>query len=1171
MGELAARLWVSASPPFYRIGAFMDYKSALGINPQTGANEVGGETLFEYVNMRLSAAGLPVFGKEDDYPIVELAKPLLENYREFSKLSAEYYCPPDSRIMNYLENYLSDVCDPREPFPSLPHKTFVLDRFGTARTLSLPSDSDKHENPLVSSYRVRQGILNNPRSDRRTTAGVFHVAEGGLPVPADKKSVPKRVFKNLWARAFSAPDEMLELPFTSTQERKAKTWVSIYLRPTVCPKIPNGESEKTMEIRFFAPGALVCNLDFVESIFGNAGNPFLQKNDAAEYLDSWTGHTGCIVLAPHLTSLKKKELGLPNISEATERQKRDGMCWEDPDELYNDGKPFKITARGSEGVIVTLIADNYFGYSKKEIKTQISYSANLYGQCEEEHSGGALAFSSRDLGEDFYSTSYAPNNKSSFARLVEILADTIEVHPDGWARDKNYPDIIYVDEKAYYSLKTQTVTWQKDGVEKSIRLTPYTTYISPAGYKVEMSRPHESRRWRLVGTTEEGVYCHKPATVSGGGKSEMSKDISDAIIHGPSMIADFKRDIEFVSEIINKNYGNRYRDPNSPNNKGPLSRPILDSRRTMGSVVKLLTPSDEYSDEYNKWLSSIPFYIREFVLTVKRHYRPEWGKNWQDKFSVDTINGTGGNTLKYKNAPVLTSYLRIGFTEDGSWRTFSLRKDFAPSIKLQMEDDITTSVVVPESAVEYLPENLASRGASVKFTNNCEYRLFQRPDEAIVRGYDKRAEADMSQKGMFFSNYEPLDRRQVGEMAADVLRFDRFTPPMRKNLSDFLEETKPEYVVSSANPRLIDGKPSKNVRYLQNRDDIVNRRKYYISDIGSRLARGIAPGKEVPHPVNAVISGRRNNPASEGIRALAVHGPLHYLELPELFMEYIASMTGKSPSTVGAGLEGAMTKGPFNALCAVTDLNAALVSFALTRYDGWLSSAGYIGVKYRVDHDISLLIPEIWARMRPNELDVQNLIKVGMLERCKDFEYGGKKVLASRLGWRITEDFVIRYFGRIFSNPASIFTADMLRPELQDMDAFADGMDNMVGAHRRAAEMYFEDGSIEGACPPLKALLYIMRDGSYEGKTLDDPSLRQMFTRESILKSEWYAERLMNRQQIEINLLQSAIRRLSSSENKDAATAAKIAELQAKLKTVKGINYLKSIYGTLGADSIFGG
>ena len=1148
----------------------MDCKSALGINPRTGDNEVGGKALFEYVNMRLSAAGLPVFGDEDDYPIVELAKPLLENYREFSMRSSENYCPADGRIMDFMREYLSDVCDPREAFPSIPHKTFVLDRFGTARMLSLPPDCDRHESPFVSSYRVRQGVLNNPRSDRRTTAGVFHVAEGGLPVPADKKSVPKAVFKNLWARAFDAPDELLELPFTSTQKRKGKAWVSLYLRPTVCPAVPNGEGEKTMEIRFFAPGSLVCNLDFVESIFGNAGNPFLRKNDAAMGFESWTGHTGCIVLAPHLASLTKKELGLPNAADATDRQKRDGMCWTDEGELYNDGKPFKITARDARGVIVTIIADNYFGYSKKEIKTQISYSANLYGQCEEEHSGGALAFSSRDLGEDFYSTSYAPNNKSSFARLVEILGDEIEVHPDGWARDKNYPDIIYVDEKAYYSLKTQTITWQKDGEEKSIRLVPYTTYISPAGYKVEMQRPHESRRWRLVGTTEEGVYCHKPATVSGGGKSEISKDISDAIIHGPSMIADFKRDIELVAEIINKNYGNRYRDPDSPNNKGPLSRPILDPRRTMGSVVKLLTPSDEYSDEYNEWLASIPFYIREFVLTVKRHYRPEWGGRWQDKFSVDTINGTGGNTLKYKNAPVLTSYLRIGFTEDGSWRTFSLRKDFAPSKKLQMEDDITTSVVVPESSVEFLPENLAGRYASVKFTNNCEFRLFQRPDEAVVRGYDKRAESDMSQNGMFISNYEPLDRAQVREMADDVLRFDKFTAPMRRNLEDFLSESKPEYVVSSANPRLIDGKPSKNVRYLQNRDDIVNRRKYYISDTGSRLARGISPDRAVPHPVGAVISGRRNNPASDGIRALAVHGPLHYLELPELFMEYIASMTGKSPSTVGAGLEGAMTKGPFNALCAVTDLNAAIVSFALTRYDGWLSSAGYLGVKYRVDHDISLLIPEIWARMRSYELDVKNLIKQGMLERCKDFEHAGKKVLASRLGWRITEDFVIRYFGRIFSNPASIFTADMLRPELQDMDAFADGMDNMVGAHRRAAETYFEDGSIEGACPPLKALLYIMRDGSYEGRTLDDPDLRAMFTRESILKSEWYAERLITRQQIELASLQNTIRGLSAQEPKTEDAAAKISELQSRLKTVKGINYLKSLAGTIGADPFIG-
>ncbi len=1142
----------------------MDYKSSLGINPDNGENIVPDKAHFEYVNMRLAASGNPVFGSEKDYPVLELAGPLIENYREFVTNSNLVNCGADERIVKFLKGYLDDVLSDGEAFTYLPQKTFVLDRFGTARVLSLPPDSDSYRNPYVYSYRVKQGVLHNPKNDRRTTAGVFHIAEGALPVPSDKKAVPKAVFKNLWKLAFDAPEDMLELPFTATQEKKVRTWLSLYLRPTVRPEVPNTSAEESMEIRFFAPGGLVSNLDFVESIFGNAGNPYLQKNDAAFDYTSWTGHTGCVVLAPHLTKLTKKELGLPHFDQATDRQKRDGMCWKDEAELYNDGQAFKITARESSGVIVTIIADNYFGYSKKEVKTQISYSANLLGQCEEEHSGGSLAFASRDLGEDFYSTSYAPNNASSFARLTEVLGDSIEVFEDGWARDKKYPDIIYVDEKSYFSLKTQTISWQKDGVEKSIKLMPSRTYISPAGYKIQMQRPRLGRRWRLVGTVEEGVYCHKPATVSGGGKSEISKDITDSIIHGPSMIADFKKDMELVAEIINKNYGSRNKDASQ--NKGADSRKILDSRRTMGSVVKLLTPSEDFTDEYNAWLATIPFHIREFVLTVKRHYRPEWGENWQDKFSVDTINGAGGNILKYKNAEVLTSYLRVGFTEDGSWRTFSLRKDFAPSIKLQMQDDITSSVVLPVSSVEYLPHYFDGMNTSVKFTANCEYRMFQRPDEAIVRGYDKRAEADMSKKAMFISNYEPLTRAQVQEMTEDILRFDTFTAPMKENLEEFLQEKTPEYVVSSSNPRIVNGKAGKNVRYLQNRDDIVNQRKYYLAEVGARLARSIPLEKKVPHPVMAVISGRRNNPAGEGIRPLAVHGPLHYLELPELFMEYIASMTGKSPSTVGAGLEGAMTKAPFNALCAITDLNNALVSFALTSYDGWLSSAGYLGPKYRIDHDISLLIPELWSRMSAEEISPENLIKQGMLERCEDFEHNGKKVLASRLGWRITEEFVTRYFARIFSSPASLFTPDMLRPELQDLDVFADGMDNMTGAHKRAAEAYFYDGSIEGACPPLKALLHIMRDGNYQGKTLSDPSIREMFTRESILASDWYAERLMTRQQIEMKALAGILQSLQESENKSEELTARIAELKAKLKSVKGINYLKSLVGTIGAD-----
>jgi len=77
--------------------------------------------------------------------------------------------------------------------------------------------------------------------------------------------------------------------------------------------------------------------------------------------------------------LRKKDLGLPHVSEASERQRAQNMCWAEPDELYNDGKPFKLTARDLDGVVVTIITDNYFGYCKKEMKTHISFSAYLFG------------------------------------------------------------------------------------------------------------------------------------------------------------------------------------------------------------------------------------------------------------------------------------------------------------------------------------------------------------------------------------------------------------------------------------------------------------------------------------------------------------------------------------------------------------------------------------------------------------------------------------------------------------------------------------------------------------------------------------------------------------------------------------------------------------------------
>ena len=78
--------------------------------------------------------------------------------------------------------------------------------------LSLPPDRDEFVSDIMRSYRVQQGVLHNPANDRRTTLGVFHVAEGGLSIPDDKLAVPKAVFARLLEQALKPPQELLPIP-----------------------------------------------------------------------------------------------------------------------------------------------------------------------------------------------------------------------------------------------------------------------------------------------------------------------------------------------------------------------------------------------------------------------------------------------------------------------------------------------------------------------------------------------------------------------------------------------------------------------------------------------------------------------------------------------------------------------------------------------------------------------------------------------------------------------------------------------------------------------------------------------------------------------------------------------------------------------------------------------
>jgi len=211
--------------------------------------------------------------------------------------------------------------------------------------------------------------------------------------------------------------------------------------------------------------------------------------------------------------------------------------------------------------------------------------------------------------------------------------------------------------------------------------------------------------------------------------------------------------------------------------------------------------------------------------------------------------------------------------------------------------------------------------------------------------------------------------------------------------------------------------------------------------------------------------------------------------------------------------------------------------------------------------------------MSPDERDPDSLIRERLLEPISDLIYKGETIPASRLGYRITDRFIKRYFGRIFDNPDKVFDRSILQPETQDPDSFADGVKYILEAQQRSARQYFDDGSIEKACPPLKILLTIMAYGNFEGKTERDPGIRALFTRESLLASDWYHERLVTKQLRDIQLWERHQAYLDSYLQERPNAELVVGDILDRQQMVTHVlerlrkpEYLQELVGTLGAE-----
>ena len=277
------------------------------------------------IALKLAAMGFRVPEGAGDVELLDLGRDLFARYREQSRLLSDHLCPADRRIQAFLDSLFVGLSLPNAV--RLPGATFLLDRYGIARELSLPDQKDEWHNEVISSYRLDNGVLHNPAErpaddarrvprGRDRLAGArrqgrhsadrlrAHVApRAEPPVVSDALALHRGLGRagRDHGLAAAAP---AGLPARCRTCRPRSDWrCASSRRAGWCPtSISSRASSATRAIRI------------------------LPENDAGLDVDHWTGHTGCVILAPHLTRLKKKDLGLPHISRGHRQRRSATAC-----------------------------------------------------------------------------------------------------------------------------------------------------------------------------------------------------------------------------------------------------------------------------------------------------------------------------------------------------------------------------------------------------------------------------------------------------------------------------------------------------------------------------------------------------------------------------------------------------------------------------------------------------------------------------------------------------------------------------------------------------------------------------------------------------------------------------------------------------------------------------
>ena len=162
-------------------------------------------------------------------------------------------------------------------------------------------------------------------------------------------------------------------------------------------------------------------------------------------------------------------------------------------------------------------------------------------------------------------------NGRTFADVARDYATFVDVQPSGYGIDRKDPTVIYIPENAKATLTERRIKWEKNGKTQHIPLSPKNIYIAPSGYKIRLEKHPNAPSWRLVGSVGDGIFCHKPCTVSGGGKSEISKSLRDYMLYGPIFVGDLESDFQWLDQIFERNFEKRWSESYAGQNR--LQRP----------------------------------------------------------------------------------------------------------------------------------------------------------------------------------------------------------------------------------------------------------------------------------------------------------------------------------------------------------------------------------------------------------------------------------------------------------------------------------------------------------------------------------------------------------------------------------------------------------------------